>query len=66
VRVTSAVQRRFAAAAAERVATRDLALRRAGAELLELATDADWLATIVHHVRRKRVQAVNAQVLRKS
>jgi uncharacterized protein (DUF58 family) len=65
VRVTSAVQRRFAAAAAERVAARDLALRRAGAELLELATDADWLATIVQHVRRKRVQAVNAQVLRR-
>jgi uncharacterized protein (DUF58 family) len=66
VRVTSAVQRRFAAAAAEQIAARDLALRRAGAELLELATDADWLATIVHHVRRKRVQAVNAQVLRRS
>jgi uncharacterized protein (DUF58 family) len=66
VRVTAAVQRRFAAAAAERVAARDLALRRAGAELLELATDADWLAAIVHHVRRKRVQAVNAQVLRRS
>jgi uncharacterized protein (DUF58 family) len=66
VRVTSAVQRRFAAAAAEQVAVRDLALRRAGAELLELGTDDDWLATIVHHVRRKRVQAVNAQVLRKS
>ena len=43
---------------------RDLALRRAGAELLELATDGDWLAAIVRHVRRKRVQAVNAQVLR--
>jgi uncharacterized protein (DUF58 family) len=66
VRVTSAVQRRFAVAAAEQVTARDLALRRAGAELLELATDADWLATIVHHVRRKRVQAVNAQVLRRS
>jgi uncharacterized protein (DUF58 family) len=65
VRVTPAVQRRFAAAAAERDAARDLGLRRAGAELLELATDDDWLAAIVRHVRRKRVQAVNAQVLRR-
>jgi hypothetical protein len=59
------VQRRFAAAAAERDAARELGLRRAGAELLELATDDDWLAAIVRHVRRKRVQAVNAQVLRR-
>jgi uncharacterized protein (DUF58 family) len=65
VRVTPAVQRRFAAAAAERDAARELGLRRAGAELLELATDDDWLAAIVRHVRRKRVQAVNAQVLRR-
>jgi uncharacterized protein (DUF58 family) len=65
VRVTPAVQRRFAAAAAERDAARDIGLRRAGAEQLELATDDDWLAAIVRHVRRKRVQAVNAQVLRR-
>jgi uncharacterized protein (DUF58 family) len=65
VRVTPAVQRRFAAAAAERDAARDVGLRRAGAEQLELATDDDWLAAIVRHVRRKRVQAVNAQVLRR-
>ena len=36
----------------------DIGIRRAGADLIELATDADWLATIVQHVRRKRVQAV--------
>jgi len=65
VRITPAVQRRFAAAAAERVAARDMALRRAGADQLELATDTDWLGEIVRHVRRRRVQAVNAQVLRR-
>ena len=37
--------------------------RRAGADIIELATDGDWLAAIVQHVRRRRVQAVNAQVL---
>ena len=36
------------------------------ADVIELATDADWLSTIVDHVRRKRVQAVNAQVLRRT
>jgi uncharacterized protein (DUF58 family) len=65
VRVTAAVQRRFAAAAQERIDARELALRRAGAQHLELATDTDWLGEIVHHVRRRRVQAVNAQVLRR-
>lgn len=65
VRVTAEVQRRFAAAASERVAARDLAIRRAGAELIDLATDHDWLSSIVTHVRRKRTQAVNAQALRR-
>jgi uncharacterized protein (DUF58 family) len=65
VRVTPAVQRRFAEAAEQQVEARRFGIRRAGAELIELATDADWLATIVQHVRRKRVQAVNAQVLRR-
>jgi len=66
VRVTPAVQRRFAEAAEQQVEARRYGIRRAGAELIELATDADWLATIVQHVRRKRVQAVNAQVLRRT
>ena len=66
VRVTPAVQRRFAEAAEQQVEARRFGIRRAGAELIELATDADWLATIVQHVRRKRVQAVNAQVLRRT
>ena len=65
VRVTAAVQRRYAAAAAEEVADRQFAMRRAGADVIDLATDEDWLASIVGHVTRKRTQAVNAQVLRR-
>ena len=65
VRVTAAVQRRYAAAAAEAVENRRFAIRRAGADLIELATDGDWLAEIVGHVTRRRSQAVNAQVLRR-
>ena len=30
-----------------------------------LRTDSDWLGAIIQHVRRRRVQAVNAQVLRR-
>ncbi len=66
IRVTAKVQRRFAEAVAQQLAARDLAVRRAGAELIDLATDHDWLESIVAHVRRKRVQAVNAQVLRRT
>ena len=65
VRVTAAVQRRYAAAAAEAVEQRRFAIRRSGADLIELATDGDWLAEIVGHVTRRRTQAVNAQVLRR-
>ena len=65
VRVTAEVQRRYAAAAAEEVERRRFAIRRAGADIIELATDGDWLAAIVSHVTRRRTQAVNAQVLRK-
>jgi uncharacterized protein (DUF58 family) len=65
VRVTASVQRSFAEAAAEEVERRRFAVRRAGADLIELATDSDWLATIVGHVTRRRTQAVNAQVLRR-
>ena len=66
VRVTPEVQRRYAAAAAERVEAQRHGIRRAGADLIELATDTDWLGSIVQHVRRRRVQAVNAQVLRRT
>ncbi len=65
VRVTAAVQRSFAEAAAEEVERRRFAVRRAGADLIELATDGDWLAAIVSHVTRRRTQAVNVQVLRR-
>ena len=66
VRVTAAVQRRYAAAAAETVERRLFAIRRAGADVIELATDGDWLGAIVGHVTRRRIQAVNAQVLRRT
>jgi uncharacterized protein (DUF58 family) len=65
VRVTAAVQRSFAEAAAEEAERRRFAVRRAGADLLELTTDGDWLGAIVGHVTRRRTQAVNAQVLRR-
>lgn len=58
VRVTAKVQRRFAAAAAEERQRRTDALGRSGADLIELSTDGDWLREIVEHTRRKRVQAV--------
>ncbi|MDQ3469091.1 MAG: DUF58 domain-containing protein, partial [Actinomycetota bacterium] len=65
VRVTADVQRRFAEAAAQETMAREYAIRRAGADSIDLATDGDWLGTIVGHVRRRRMQAVNAQVLRR-
>ena len=40
-------------------------LRRAGADVIELRTDSDWLGEIIQHVRRRKVQAVNAQVIRR-
>lgn len=65
VRVTADVQRRFAEAAAD-LARRQLdGLRRAGADIIELRTDSDWLGAIISHVRRRSVQVVNAQVLRR-
>lgn len=65
IRVTQAVQRRYAEAAAAEVDRRRLAVRRAGADLIELATDGDWLAAIAGHVTRRRSQAINAQALRR-
>ncbi len=37
---------------------RDDALGRTGADTIALTTDGDWLATIVSHTQRKRIQAV--------
>lgn len=65
VRVTPAVQRRFATRAVEQRAARTEALRRCGADIVELTTDGDWLGTIVRHVQRRRTQVVQAQVLRR-
>jgi uncharacterized protein (DUF58 family) len=64
VRVTPGVQRRYAEVAAARVVQQRDDLRRAGADIIELRTDSDWLGAIIQHVRRRRVQAVRAQVRR--
>jgi uncharacterized protein (DUF58 family) len=64
-RVTAAVQRRYIDVAAARVDQQRDDLRRAGADVIELRTDSDWLGAIIQHVRRRRIQAVNAQVLRR-
>ncbi len=56
VRMTPDLQRRYRAAAqAQRDATRD-AIRSAGADHLVLRTDADWVAGLIQHVRRRKVQ----------
>ncbi len=65
VNVTRAVQERFAAAAAATRAARLELLGRAGADTIELTTDADWLGTIATHVQRRRTQAVRGGVLRR-
>lgn len=65
VRVTSHVQRRFADAAAEARRHRMDNLSRTGADVIELATDSDWLASVVQHVQRRREQVVRGGVLRR-
>jgi uncharacterized protein (DUF58 family) len=65
VRVTAAVQRRYAAAAQTMRKDRDDALGRTGADTIALMTDGDWLATIVDHTRRKRIQAVRGGVIKR-
>lgn len=64
VRVTAQVQARFAAAAQEERERRTAAIGGAGADLIELATDDDWLGEIVHHTRRRRIQAVRGDAIR--
>lgn len=66
VTVTRAVQRAFAEAAAGERARRLEALGRAGAEVVELSTSGDWLAAIVRHVQRRRIQAVRGDGLRRA
>ncbi len=65
VNVTARVQEKYATAAAQRREERNAAIGRAGADLIELRTDADWLREIVLHTQRKRVQAVRGGVLRR-
>ena len=65
VRVTAKVQRRFAEAAEAERSRRTAGLRRAHAEIVELSTADDWLASIIKHVQRKRVQAVRGGVMPK-
>ena len=65
VRVTANVQRKYAAAAAEERQRRTDALGRSGADLIELATDGDWLREIVQHTQRKRVQAVRGDGIKR-
>jgi uncharacterized protein (DUF58 family) len=64
-RVTAEVQRRFVELAEHARQERLDRLRRAGAEVVELTTDADWLGAIVHHVRRRRIQAVRGEGIRR-
>ena len=49
---------RYAAAAAERQATTEATIRRAGAEHLHLSTDRDWLLDIAQHISRRRRRSV--------
>jgi hypothetical protein len=63
--VTAKVQRRFAEAAQKEHDRRIAGLRRAHAEIVELSTADDWLASIIKHVQRKRVQAVHGAVMPK-
>jgi uncharacterized protein (DUF58 family) len=63
IRVTAKVQKRFIEAADQARDQRLGSLRRSGAEVIELSTDQDWLAAIVKHVQRKRVQAVHGGVM---
>ena len=65
VNVTARVQERYARAAGDRRDERNAAIGQAGADLIELRTDTDWLREIVLHTQRKRVQAVRGGVLRR-
>lgn len=58
-RVTASVREEYARAAREDRTARVDALGRAGADVIELTTDGDWLGAIVGHVQRRRMQAVH-------
>lgn len=63
IRVTAKVQRKYAEAAKEERARRLAGLRRSHAEVIELSTADDWLAAIIEHVQRARVQSVRGGVM---
>jgi uncharacterized protein (DUF58 family) len=64
VMVTPAVQAAFAERAAAEQATRLQMLRGAGADVLELRTDADWLGQVINHVQRRRQRKTGQTVFR--
>jgi uncharacterized protein (DUF58 family) len=65
VRITPKVRQRFLEAAREQRQSRADALARSGADVIELSTDGDWLGAIVEHTRRRRVQAVRGEGIRR-
>lgn len=58
VMVTPEVQRKFADRAEAKRAARVFAFRRAGANVIELGTDDDWIHSVVEHVHRRRTHKV--------
>ena len=65
VRVTAKVQHRYRQAAEDERARRLDALKRSGAEVVELSTADDWLGAIVQHIQNRRLQAVHGGVLKR-
>lgn len=64
INITRAVQRRFAEAAARWRADRAMALRRAGADQIELQTDSDWLTVIAKHLQHRRRNVMRIATVR--
>jgi uncharacterized protein (DUF58 family) len=56
VQMTEALQRRYRAAAEQQRRTIRDSIRRSGADHLLLTTNGDWVADLVQHVRRRKVQ----------
>ena len=56
VQMTPEIQRRYREAALQQRETTRQTIRSAGADHLVLRTDGDWVADLVQHVRRRKVQ----------
>jgi uncharacterized protein (DUF58 family) len=56
VQMTESLRARYRAAAEQQRATIRDSIRRAGADHLLLSTDGDWVAALIQHVRRRKVQ----------